>query len=290
MRRAGTSVGCTRSSMPVGRAPRDAEQLDAVAQPLGVLDVGGGELADALGVRLVELHRDAEGDGREDGELVGGVDAVDVEGGVGLGVAQALRLGEHDVEGQALVAHLREDVVAGAVDDPGDPLDAVGGEALADRLDDRDAARHRRLEGHHHAPGVRGREDLVAVLGEQRLVGGDHVLAARDGRQHQLLRARLAADQLDDDVDVGLRDDRAGSATSSMPSSATARGFGEVAGRGHGDHDLAAGAARDLLAVAAQHLDGAAADGSQAQQAHADRFHVSFFEKWKAPTTRPSRK
>ena len=44
---------------------------------------------------------------------------------------------------------------------------------------------------------------------------------------------------------------------------------------GHGDDDLAAGAARDLLAVAAQHLDGAAADGAEAEQADVDRFHGS---------------
>ena len=53
------------------------------------------------------------------------------------------------------------------------------GEALAQRLDDRDAAGDRGLEGHHHALLLRGGEDLVAVRGEQRLVGGDHVLAVR---------------------------------------------------------------------------------------------------------------
>ncbi len=277
-RRAGTSVGCTRSSMPLLRAPRDAEQLDAVAQPLGVLDVDGGELADALGVGLVELHRDAEGDRGEDGELVRGVDAVDVEGGIGLGVAQALRLGEHHVEGQPLVAHLREDVVAGAVDDPGDPLDAVGGEALADRLDDRHAAAHRRLEGDHHALRWAAREDLVAVLREQRLVGGDHVLAVGDRRQDELAGARLAADQLDDDVDVRMRDQLRGIGHQLDALEAHRARLGEVArARGHRDHDLAAGAARDLLAVAAQHLDGAAAHGAQAQQADADRFHAMGF-------------
>ena len=106
------------------------------------------------------------------------------------------------VEGQALVAHLGEDEVGGAVDDAGDPLDAVGGEALAQRLDDRDAAGHRRLEGDHHALLLRGGEDLVAVHGEQRLVGGDHVLAVGDGLQHQFLGDAVAADQLDDDVDL----------------------------------------------------------------------------------------
>jgi hypothetical protein len=137
--------------MPLRRALGDAQQLDAVAELLGVADVLRSELGDALDVGLVELHRDAERDGAHDGRLVRRVDAFDVEGRVGLGVAQALGFLQHHVEVEALVAHLGQDEVGGAVDDAGDPLDAVGGEAFAQRLDDRDAAGHRRLEGHHHA-------------------------------------------------------------------------------------------------------------------------------------------
>ena len=65
-----------------------------------------------FGVGLVELHRDAEGDRRQDGQLVRGVDALDVEGRIGLGVAEPLRLLEHGVERRALVAHLGQDEVA----------------------------------------------------------------------------------------------------------------------------------------------------------------------------------
>ena len=39
-------------------------------------------------------HADAEGDLRQDGQLVGGVGAVDVERRVGLGVAALLGLGQ----------------------------------------------------------------------------------------------------------------------------------------------------------------------------------------------------
>ena len=41
-----------------------------------------------------ERHRHAEGDLRQDGELVGGVGAVHVERRVGLGVAALLGLGQ----------------------------------------------------------------------------------------------------------------------------------------------------------------------------------------------------
>jgi hypothetical protein len=133
--------------------------------------------------------------------LVRRVDALDVEGRIGFGVAQALGLLQHGRKIEALVAHLGQDEVGGAVDDAGDPLDAVGREAFAQRLDDRDATGHGRFERHHHALLLRRREDLGAMHGEQRLVGGDHVLAGRDGFHHQLARDAIAADQFDDDVD-----------------------------------------------------------------------------------------
>ncbi len=73
----------------------DAQQLDAVAQLLGVLDVGRAELGDAFDIGLVELDRNAVGDRAHDRGLVRRVHALDVEGRVGLGITQALRFGEH---------------------------------------------------------------------------------------------------------------------------------------------------------------------------------------------------
>ena len=105
----------------------DREQLDPVAELLGVGDVGRLQVDDAFDVGLGELHRNAERDRAHDRRLVGGVDAGDVEGRVGLGVAEPLRLGERGREVDPLLAHLREDEVGRAVDDPGDPLDPVGG-------------------------------------------------------------------------------------------------------------------------------------------------------------------
>jgi len=87
----------------------DPEQLDSVAELLGVADVSFGEPGDPFLVALVELHRDAEGDRRHDGELVPGVHAFDIEGRVCLGIAEFFRFLEHRAERQSLVAHLRED-------------------------------------------------------------------------------------------------------------------------------------------------------------------------------------
>ena len=83
---------------------------------------------------------------------------------------------------------------------------------------------------------LRRGEDLVAVHRQQRLVGGDHVLAGGDGLQHQLLRDAVAADQLDDDVDV--RDWRSPANASSVDAPVTAGAADQrVLSRDHGDAD-----------------------------------------------------
>ena len=158
------------------------------------------------------------------------------------------------------------------MDDAGQPLDAVGGEAFAQRLDDGDAARHRRLERDHHAPGLRRGEDLVAVLGDQMLVGGDHVLAVGNRLHHQLARGFQAADQLDHDVDIGVVDHVEGIGRQRQVARQRLR-FIEVAHRGTQHADFTPRAAGDFFGVAAQHGQRAAANRSQAQQADVDGFH-----------------
>ena len=123
----------------------DSQQLDPVTELDGESDIQRADVANALDVHGIEIDRAAEHHAGKDGELVGGVDSVDVGGGVGLRVTEPLRLLEHGVELPRLaglhgLVHRRHDVVAGAVEDPVDAADPVAGEALSQRLDDGDAA------------------------------------------------------------------------------------------------------------------------------------------------------
>jgi len=190
--------------MPYLVLARQSQELDAEAQLLGELDVHRGDVADAFDMDAGKIDPRAERRTGQHGELVGGVDAVDIEARIGLGVAGRLRLGQHDVEVAAGLAHGRQDVVAGSVEDAVEPAHPIADQALAQRLDDRDAARHRRLEGEDAAPLLGQRRDLPAVHGEQRLVRSDDVLArAQRGLHETTGHAARAADQLDHDVDVG---------------------------------------------------------------------------------------
>jgi len=96
-------------------------------------------------------------------------------------------------------------VVAGAVDDAVHGHRPVARQPLLQRAQDRDAAADARLEGEPDALRLGLPDDLLAVHGEQRLVGRHHVLAGADGGEDEAARGLVAADQLDDDRMSGPR-------------------------------------------------------------------------------------
>jgi len=58
-----------------------------------------------------------------------------------------------------------------------------------------------------HAGLLGGGEHLGAVLCEELLVGRDHVLAGLEGAELEVERRARPADELDDDVDLGVIDE-----------------------------------------------------------------------------------
>ena len=229
---------------------------------------------DAFGVDFIELHRNAEGNSRHDGELVRGVDALDVEGRVGLGIAQFLRLLEHCVECQALVTHFRKDEVAGAIDDAGDPFDAIGGQSLAQRLDDGNAARHRRLERNHHAFLLCCGKNFVAVGRKQRLVRGNDMLTVLDGLKYQLSCNGITADQLHYNIDIGIRHNLIGITGNDNALTHDLPGLLLLTIGNHADDNSTPGSADNLFLVTFKYRECPAADSANAKQPDIDGFHI----------------
>ena len=134
---------------------------------------------------MVQAH--AEGDvGRQD-DLVPGVDAFHVGGGVGLCVAQSLRFLQSLAVVQAQTGHGVENVVAGAVHDAahhGDLLDAANALQLAQPAD---AAADSSGAAECHALFLGQGQQLVIESGDQRLVGSDNVLAGFDAGTDELI-------------------------------------------------------------------------------------------------------
>ena len=191
--------------------PRDAEQLDAVAELLGEVDVEPGDVPDPFRINPVEIDRAAETDTRQDRQLVRGIDTVDVEARIGFGIAELLRFRQDLGEFVRALAHRRQDVVRGAVQDAVDALQPVAGETLAQPLDDRDATGDRGFERENEALLLGSRREPRAVMRHQCLVCSDDVLAMVErGVEHLAGDAVGAADQLDDDVDLRIGRHRRG--------------------------------------------------------------------------------
>ena len=177
-----------------------ADQLELEPEVARVLEVVGLDVLDPLVADLVEVHRGVEREARDDRHLGGCVAAVDVVGRVGLGVAEPLGLGQRLVERHPGPRHLGEDEVRGPVDDPVDAVDRGARQRLLEHADHRHHARDGALEAQLHVVLAGGVPQLLAVLGEQLLVGGDD-MAARPHRPQQVVARRVdPADQLDDQV------------------------------------------------------------------------------------------
>ena len=200
------------------------------------------------------MHGRAEGQPREDRHLRRGVAAGDVVAGVGLGVAQALGLGERLRRRCARAAISERMKLVVPLTIPWMRSIGVDGERFLEHAA-RPARRPRRPPRSAAARLLaREREQLLAVLGEQLLVRAHHVAPGAHRRQQVLARGLDAAHQLDDQV--GLRED-----------------LREVAARARehaGDHGRAAVEALDLRGALVQQLRERRADGAVAEQADAN--------------------
>lgn len=130
---------------------------------------------------------------------------------IGLREPARLRLQQRVRELELILLHPRQNVVAGSVEDSGDRIDPVAGQAALQRSDDRDAAADAGLESDAYVMRPRGRKQLAAGFCEQRLVRSDHVMSIPEGPPDKGASRMHAADELDDDVATIVEDvDRRG--------------------------------------------------------------------------------
>jgi hypothetical protein len=159
------------------------------------------QVRDALGRDFVGGYGHPEGEHGQHREFVLRVPPPDVEGRIGLGVSEPLRFCQRVREARVLALHLREDEIAGAVDDAREALDRVAREGVLEDANERDSAADRRFEREVDAVLLREVDELRAVEGEQHLVRGDDLLLLLDRHLHVVARRVGAAHHLDDDVD-----------------------------------------------------------------------------------------
>ncbi len=181
-----------------------ADQLQPEVEVPRVLEVVGADPLDPLVDDLVEVDRGVEGEPREDRHLRGGVLAVDV---VGRDRPRRSRAAAPRASTSAYGAPVRaisprmKLVVPLTI--PWIRSTCARRERLLQHADDRHDAGDGGLEAQLHLLLAGDRPQLLAVLGEQLLVGGDDVLAGAHRADHVVARRLDPADQLGDQVGAG---------------------------------------------------------------------------------------
>ncbi len=139
---------------------------------------------------------------------MGRIDSFHIKSRVGLCITTLLSLHQHIVKGAALVPHLCQYKVAGAIDYPRQPLNAVGRKSFPDRLDNRNTACDGGFECNGDTFNPRGIKNFITMLGDQRLIRRDHMLALLNGIENQLACDRGATNQLYQNIDIGIAGNR----------------------------------------------------------------------------------
>ena len=206
----------------------------------------------------------------EDRQFLRGVGAVNVHRGVGFG--ESLGLGELEHLGVVgtILLHPRQDEVARAVQDAADRVDAVGCEALADGGHNRNAAGHGRLEGDRAAQLAGQLEEFRAMLCQQCLVGGDHILPVLEQLDHHRTGRLQSPDKQNRHGDRWIPRDVADIGRDLPARHLHATVLGNVLDDGPFDDDRSAGVPRDMVGRLDEQADNARSNGAQADDADTD--------------------
>ena len=131
-----------RFQAPTARPPRCRDEANGAAKCVRVGKINLADARDALDRNLADFDRLPEGNHGEDGDFIPGVVALDVHGGVGLGVARSLCLAQSLAERAATLLHLRQDVIGGAVEDAVNRAEVLPRKPFADGVKNGHSAGH----------------------------------------------------------------------------------------------------------------------------------------------------
>ncbi len=256
-------------------AVRMRQQLHGITHFVGHGKVYRRNATDALGVHLVHGDARIEGDGGQDGDLRGGVQAVNIGRGVGFGIALGLGFCQHLFVGHLVFVHAGEHVVGGAVHDAHDGIDAVGDKRMLQRVDDGDGAADAGLEGDFQAVGLGQAHDLFASGSHQRLVSRNHGLAVLQRAHDDVLGNAGAADKLDYQVYLGVADNLVEVGGEDVRQAVR---LGNIGAAGAHAHQLQVDAevAHEIALVVLQDVKASATNRARSNQANLDRHTHSF--------------
>src|SRR5215831_11083221 len=134
------------------------------------MKISGRNAADARNWNFRGAYGVAKGNAGQNGDLVARIQAIDIQAGIRLSIAGRLRLFQRVGKFNAALLHLRKDVIARAVHNSVNSLDAVRSQRFRDRADYRHSARDRGFNSYGKIFLLRKSEELIAMQRDKRLV------------------------------------------------------------------------------------------------------------------------
>lgn len=120
-------------------------------------------------------------------DFTASVVAVDIGGGIPFGVAQLLRQRQGILEGSAVVNHLGQHKIGGAVENTRDLIHLIGRQALIQRAQNRNTAAYAGFKQEIQVPVPGNGQQLVALGRHQFLVGGDHTFSRQQAALDKII-------------------------------------------------------------------------------------------------------
>lgn len=161
-------------------------------------------MADAFVVDIGSRNGCTECNRGDDGGLGSCVEALDIGGRVGFGVTKSLRVGQGVGVACAVLGHLGEDVVGGAVDDSKHSFDGLTEQRFAQWADQWNSTGDRSFEEQVDLSSFGFGKQLGAVVGQESLVASDNRFASGQRRKDECARRFDAANKFDDEIDLGV--------------------------------------------------------------------------------------
>src|SRR5580658_2620602 len=171
----------------------------------GVIEVDGVDGPNGAGANRFRRDPGVQSGERENCKLGASVAAIEVFGGVGFSVSAGLSFFERLAKRNAGIFDAAQNVVAGAVENSRDAVQAIAGQARAKRWQNGHASGNGSAE--FEVTTVPGGElkKFGTVASDELFVGRYNGLARLERTANDLLRGGQATDEFDDDLRVGLQ-------------------------------------------------------------------------------------
>src|SRR5437763_15709339 len=174
---------------------------------MSIMEISGSDVADASHWNFRGMDGVSKSDARENCDLVTRIKAVNVEGWIGFSIAGCLRLLQRLAEPNPALLHLRQDVVAGAVQNSVNRLDAVSGQRLRNGADYRDTSSNAGFNANGKIFPAGQRKQFFSMLSDEGFVGSNYSFALLQAGADDVVRNTGSTDGFNHDINIAGGDD-----------------------------------------------------------------------------------